>query len=201
MQGRPDRRQSVAAALALATAGMMTAPVALADSDAERIRHCPDSDWCAYHRTVDTAWRYSPLAEINKNNVGQLEVAWTYPTTENWQKALGDHKLWSSADVRVDGDRVTMTVTVHAADHYDFNRDASDIATGEPDDENGRFAELGWAKGFDTSGQTTRTVTWTLGDPPGPTSHGDGEEDRDVNGEDDRAEYDDRDGTRTDEPE
>jgi alcohol dehydrogenase (cytochrome c) len=82
MQGRRDRRQSVAAALAFATAGMMTAPVALADSDAERIRHCPDSDWCAYHRTVDTAWRYSPLAEINKNNVGDLQVAWIFQPGE-----------------------------------------------------------------------------------------------------------------------
>ena len=79
MQGRRDRRQSVAAAVALATAGMMTAPVALADSSAaERIRHCPDGDWCAYHRTVDHAWRYSPLAEINKDNVSNLHVAWIF---------------------------------------------------------------------------------------------------------------------------
>jgi PQQ-dependent dehydrogenase (methanol/ethanol family) len=61
---------------------MMTAPVALADSDAERIRHCADSDWCAYHRTVDTAWRYSPLAEINKNNVSNLQVAWIFQPGE-----------------------------------------------------------------------------------------------------------------------
>jgi PQQ-dependent dehydrogenase (methanol/ethanol family) len=60
----------------------MTAPVALADSDAERIRHCADSDWCAYHRTVDTAWRYSPLAEINKNNVSNLQVAWIFQPGE-----------------------------------------------------------------------------------------------------------------------
>ena len=82
MQGRRDRRQSIAAAVVLATAGMMTASVALADSDAERIRHCPDSDWCAYHRTVDTAWRYSPLGEINKNNVGNLQVAWIFQPGE-----------------------------------------------------------------------------------------------------------------------
>ena len=96
MQGRRDRRQSVAAALAFATAGMMTAPVALADSDAERIRHCPDSDWCAYHRTVDTAWRYSPLAEINKNNVGDLQVAWIFQPGET---RMGLH----STPIVVDG--------------------------------------------------------------------------------------------------
>ena len=78
MQGRRDRRQSVATAVVLATAGMMTAPVALANSDAARIRHCPDSDWCAYHRTVDTGWRYSPLAEINQDNVSNLQVAWIF---------------------------------------------------------------------------------------------------------------------------
>jgi len=82
MQGRWDRRQSIAAAVVLTTAGMMTAPVALADSDAERIRHCPDSDWCAYHRTVDNAWRHSPLAEINKNNVSDLQVAWIFQPGE-----------------------------------------------------------------------------------------------------------------------
>jgi alcohol dehydrogenase (cytochrome c) len=82
MQGRRDRRQSIAAAVVVATAGMMTAPVALADSDAERIRHCPDSDWCAYHRTVDNAWRHSPLAEINKNNVSDLQVAWIFQPGE-----------------------------------------------------------------------------------------------------------------------
>lgn len=34
-----------------------------------------------------------------------------------------------------------------------------------PDDDNVRFARLGWAKGFDVSGSVTRTVTWTLGEP------------------------------------
>jgi alcohol dehydrogenase (cytochrome c) len=85
MQGRRDRRQSVAAAVVLATTGMMTASVALADSDAERIRHCPPGDWCSYHRTVDSAWRFSPLAEINKNNVSNLKVAWIFQPGESRQ--------------------------------------------------------------------------------------------------------------------
>ena len=96
MQGRRDRRQSLAAAVVLATAGMMTAPVALADSDAERIRHCPDSDWCAYHRTVDNAWRHSPLAEINTNNVSNLQVAWIFQPGET---RMGLH----STPIVVDG--------------------------------------------------------------------------------------------------
>jgi len=35
----------------------------------------PD-DWLMYSRTYD-AWRYSPLKQINKKNVGQLRMAWT----------------------------------------------------------------------------------------------------------------------------
>jgi len=35
----------------------------------------PD-DWLQYSRTYD-AWRYSPLKQINKKNVGQLRMAWS----------------------------------------------------------------------------------------------------------------------------
>lgn len=38
-----------------------------------------------------------------------------------------------------------------------------DIATGLPDDSNGRFAVLGWAKSFFTYGKAVRKVTWTAG--------------------------------------
>ncbi|MGA5541742.1 EspA/EspE family type VII secretion system effector [Mycobacterium sp. NPDC051198] len=89
-----------------------------------------------------------------------------YPTTENWQKAVGGYQQWSSADVKVEGNKVTMTVTVHAEDHYNFNRGQSDIGTGASDNDNGRFTELGWAKPFDSHGEVTRTVTWELGSTP-----------------------------------
>jgi PQQ-dependent dehydrogenase (methanol/ethanol family) len=72
-------------AVVLAAAGMMTAPVALADSSASRIKNCADSDWCAYHRTVDHAWRYSPLAQINKANVNRMHVAWIFQPGESNQ--------------------------------------------------------------------------------------------------------------------
>jgi hypothetical protein len=87
-----------------------------------------------------------------------------YPVTENWQKAVGGYQVWSSSDVRVDGNTVTMEITVHGEDRYNFNRGESDIATGTADEENGRFTEIGWAQPFDTSGELTRTVTWQLGD-------------------------------------
>lgn len=90
-----------------------------------------------------------------------------YPVTENWQKAVGGYQVWSSADVRVEGNTVTMEITVHGEDRYNFNRGQADIATGAPDDENGRFTEIGWAQPFDTHGEITRTVTWELGDLEG----------------------------------
>lgn len=88
-----------------------------------------------------------------------------YPTTENWQKTIGGYQQWSSADVKVEGNQATMTVTVHAEDYYNFNAGDADIASGTPDQVNGRFTELGWAKPFESHGQVTRVVTWTVGDP------------------------------------
>jgi glucose dehydrogenase len=39
--------------------------------------------WDQYLGGADSS-QYSSLAQINKGNVGQLEVAWTFPTTENY---------------------------------------------------------------------------------------------------------------------
>ena len=50
---------------------LSTATVALAaDPGAE-----DPNNWPQYHRTSN-AWRYSPLDQINKNNVSKLSVAW-----------------------------------------------------------------------------------------------------------------------------
>lgn len=96
---------------------------------------------------------------------GDASASSAYPVTENWQKTIGGYQQWSSADVKVDGDQVTTEIVVHAEDHYNVNRGQADIASGAPDDANGRFTELGWAKPFDSSGSVRRTVTWTLGAP------------------------------------
>jgi alcohol dehydrogenase (cytochrome c) len=87
MQGRLDRRlfEAVGGVVILASAGMMTAPVALADTSASRIKNCADSDWCSYHRTGDAAWRHSPLAQINKDNIQNLQVAWIFQPGESIQ--------------------------------------------------------------------------------------------------------------------
>jgi glucose dehydrogenase len=45
--------------------------------------HFDFESWDQYLGGADSS-QYSSLAQVNKNNVGQLEVAWTYPTTENY---------------------------------------------------------------------------------------------------------------------
>ena len=89
-----------------------------------------------------------------------------YPETENWQKTLGGYQQWSSGDVEVDENgRARMVVTVHVEDQYNFNAGQSDIASGAPDSANGRFSELGWAQGFNVTGEVQRVVEWDVDDP------------------------------------
>src|SRR5256886_16337957 len=53
-------------------------PAALAGSSADEIKNCADGNWCAYHRTVDTAWRHSPLTQVNTTNVKRLRPVWIF---------------------------------------------------------------------------------------------------------------------------
>lgn len=117
---------------------------------------------------------------------GQAHPATAYPNTENWQKTIGAYHQWSSADVTVKDGIVTMKVTVHAEDYYNFNRNQSDIATGAGDNENGRFTEIGWAKPFPTSGEVTREISWPVGSPPPSIDAPAGDEARNP-GREDRA--------------
>ena len=71
-----QRSWQVAACVAMV--GAIGTPVALADSSEENIRHCPDSNWCYYDRAQDRAWRYSPLGQINTDNVRDLRPAWIF---------------------------------------------------------------------------------------------------------------------------
>lgn len=116
-------------------------------------------------RALAGADRIASTGAVSFSMTGAASGTSSYPVTENWQKTVGGYQQWGSADVVVNRDTVTMTVTVHAEDYYNFNRGQADIASGAPDDENGRFTEVGWAKPFPTTGSVTRTVTWPLGDP------------------------------------
>ena len=92
--------------------------------------------------------------------------------SENWQKTIGAHQTFGVGDVIINENTgiATMRVTFYMEDMYNFNPGAADIATGIPDDENGRFSELGWAKEFKTYGSLEKTVTWQLFTPVGATA-------------------------------
>src|SRR6266511_1932721 len=139
--------------------------IAYAQQEAERI----------YRETGQTGFQMTGNPSLATERGG-------YPSTENWQKTLGDHTIYGTSQVVVNGDQITMKIKVHAEDMYNFDLDASDIATEAPDEENGRFSTLGWAKGFRTHGELERTVTWTIGESP-DISDGTGPE-RHVFGED-----------------
>lgn len=84
-----------------------------------------------------------------------------YPVTENWQKAIGAHHIWISADVSMNADgEIVMKTTIHEIDRYNFNAGSADITTGAKDDENGRFERLGWAHSFTTKGSMDMDVQW-----------------------------------------
>ena len=67
-----------AAAGVFVVVGLLGSTGVHAKSTAEDIRNCADENWCSYHRTVDRAWRYSPLKQINKENVSKLSAAWMF---------------------------------------------------------------------------------------------------------------------------
>ncbi|MCL6592119.1 MAG: RHS repeat-associated core domain-containing protein, partial [Firmicutes bacterium] len=84
--------------------------------------------------------------------------------TENWQKTIGAHFIWGSAFVCINkSNQVTMLLSINVIDKYNFNRGMQDIASKTPDEVNGRFSQLGWAKSFITRGSLFRVVTWRLG--------------------------------------
>jgi len=134
------------------------------------IRAIVDSEIVSAQQAADRLARESNLTSFkitgDATPSGKLGP---YPKTENWQKTLGAHQVWSNADVQVHDGKITMRIVVHAEDRYNFNKGDADIATGTPDEENGRFAQLGWARSFDTHGEVVRTITWDIGDPSAPS--------------------------------
>src|SRR5262245_17188875 len=49
------------------------------------------SDWPAYGRDAG-GMRYAPYSQINRGNVGQLRIAWTYRTGAEEVKAVASRK-------------------------------------------------------------------------------------------------------------
>lgn len=108
--------------------------------------------------------------------VGSDKDGYPYPEMENWQKAIGAHNIWNSAEVTVTppstpGGKPTfqMKYTLHGEDRYNFNPGMQDIATGQPDSDNGRFEVSGLAKQYMNYGTLQRDVSWTAGDAANST--------------------------------
>jgi quinoprotein glucose dehydrogenase len=72
-----------AAALGLALAACTPAPEESPAATAATAGNFDFAGWDQYLGGADSS-QYSSLAEINKSNVGRLEVAWTYPTGDNY---------------------------------------------------------------------------------------------------------------------
>jgi hypothetical protein len=95
-----------------------------------------------------------------------------YPSTESWQKTIGGHALWISAnvDMALDPPRNVMTLTVattlHAADMYNFNPENHDITSGIPDAQNGPFEVTGLGHEFVQTGEVARTFAFDAPLPP-----------------------------------
>src|SRR5262245_29359679 len=62
-----------------------------------------ESDWPFYGRDAGGS-RYSPLAQINRGNVGQLKIAWTYRTGASEVKAASvKNAAFEATPILVDG--------------------------------------------------------------------------------------------------
>src|SRR5689334_15769423 len=68
--GKTMRKTALTACLGLASILCATTSVLAADPGSE-----DPNNWPQYNRSAN-AWRYSPLDQINKTNVGKLSVAW-----------------------------------------------------------------------------------------------------------------------------
>ncbi|AQT69306.1 RHS repeat-associated core domain protein [Anaerohalosphaera lusitana] len=113
-------------------------------------------------------------ADIERLHDGETKEFWVYsqeergtghPETQNWQKALGGHCIWGEGPVKYDSAtcEYSFHISIEMEDWYNFNPAQNDIATGLPDEINGRFQRLGWAKAFFSRGKVERTVKWKRG--------------------------------------
>lgn len=119
----------------------------------------------AYNGQSSVHFQMTGTAISAGNHKTKFYSMFPYPATENWQKAIGAHVLWISADVDVvvqnNISQYSMIMTLHAEDRFNFNPGAQDIVTGIPDEENGIFEVTGLAKQYMNYGTLQRSVTWS----------------------------------------
>ncbi len=120
--------------------------------------------WKFINKSVSFEFTGSVLSANSKN------VLFPYPATENWQKTIGAFKFWVSGSVDVAyADKKAnfdLVFTIHIEDRYNFNPGQHDIATGIPDDANGKFEITGLARQYTNVATLSRRVKWE-GKPSG----------------------------------
>jgi RHS repeat-associated protein len=132
-------------------------------SEDARIRNDIDVSTTQAQQAAEELYAQSGMSDFSMTGDSNRDD--DQPSTGKWQKVIGAYDRWGSADVHVKDGVVTMTFTMHAEDRWNFNVNARDVTSGASDNDNGRFAVLGWAQGFNTHGTMVRTVSWKLGDP------------------------------------
>jgi hypothetical protein len=143
--------------------------------DADLAGKTPQPGTHSYHIRTDTI-------AVNAGN-----PRYPYPTTENWQKALGAHSIWIEATATVEVrapagtpanscpaggyERVLhIQMTIHEEDMYNFNPGAADIATGTPDADNGRFEVSGLGHEYLNRGTYSQAFDVTTSMAPAPAT-------------------------------
>ena len=77
-RNRPRPPRPIDTPYAKAALAAMRAPLdKLTPVTDEMLRNPPPGDWLNWRRTYN-GWGYSPLTQINRNNVKDLKVAWTF---------------------------------------------------------------------------------------------------------------------------
>ncbi|HVY94174.1 MAG TPA: pyrroloquinoline quinone-dependent dehydrogenase [Bryobacteraceae bacterium] len=72
----------------------------------------PDDEWPAYGRDSG-GQRFSPLTEINRQNVGSLRIAWTYRTGDGYQPKNGRATAFEATPLYIDGTLYLSTPLGH----------------------------------------------------------------------------------------
>ena len=98
------------------------------------------------------------------------DARFPYPSSENWQKAIGGHSIYTQSEIsvtRLQGGELLASadINVNFEDRYNFNRGQQDIATQVPDSERGVLEESGLAHQFDQVGQSQLSTQWIIGTP------------------------------------
>ena len=79
-------KAAVGAALASLTMTQVAAQSAPFEPVTDAMIQNPDpKDWLSWRRTLDS-WGYSPLDEIDRDNVGQLRLVWASPLPDGHQE-------------------------------------------------------------------------------------------------------------------